>query len=116
MLEEQSAHGLVDNGPMTLYQMLVAMEKQGHMDLVLTGHSVQRPAAVARGEESDHFIISHSAHSVFKPNQVAANKLKGTNLAGYIGYTCLANSNFLGLVWRILVLKFLMFFSFGGLS
>ncbi|CAK9072441.1 Uncharacterized protein SCF082_LOCUS35627 [Durusdinium trenchii] len=87
-LEEQSPQGLVDIGPFTVYKMFVGYEK-GMMDLKLTGHGFNRPPAVQRGEESDRIIVAHEAHSVFKPNAVNQKNLRGTNIAGYIGYKVL---------------------------
>lgn len=101
-LEEQSPQGLVDIGPFTVYKMFVGFEKKGMMDLKLTGHGFNRPPAVQRGEESDRIIVAHEAHSVFKPNAVNQKNLRGTNIAGYIGYKVLAASEYLTLVWRFL--------------
>ncbi|CAK9077334.1 unnamed protein product [Durusdinium trenchii] len=100
---EQSPQGLRDIGPMTVYKLLVSFEKRGILDLKLTGHSAERPPAVQRGEQHDSIVVSHSTHSVFRPAGVQAAKLKGTNLAGFIGFKKLASSQYLCLVWRSLV-------------
>lgn len=47
-MEEQSPQGLVDVGPMSMYKLIVSFEKRGHLDLKVTGHIIDRPAAVKR--------------------------------------------------------------------
>lgn len=90
----------MDTGPFSLYELLISLEKRGHLDQTLTGHSYQRPPAVARGEQRDTFTVSHTSHSVFKPNNVNQKQLKGSNIAGYVGMTRLEASSYLCLVWR----------------
>ena len=101
-MEEQSPQGLQDVGPMTLYQMIVSFEKRGYLDLKVTGHVVDRPAEVKRGEAPDAITVAHEAHSVFRPNAVQAKSVKGTNIAGLVGMKILAASQYLQLVRRFL--------------
>lgn len=100
VVEEQSPQGLVDVGPMSMYKLIVSFEKRGHLDLKVTGHIIDRPAAVKRGEAPDAITVAHEAHSVFKPNGVTAKNVKGSNVAGVIGMKVLAASQYLQLVWR----------------
>ena len=102
MLEEQSSQGPSDTAPMSIYELVVSMEKKGILDLKLTGHGFDRPAAVKRGEERDRIEVTHEAYSLFKPNAVTARTAKATNIAGLIGYTALSNSQHIQLVWRTL--------------
>ena len=87
---------------MSLFQLVLSFEKRGHLDLKITGHAIDRPANVQRGEAPDCVNVTHQAHSVFKPNAVAARHVKGTNIAGLIGNKCLAASQYLTMVWRFL--------------
>lgn len=52
-MEEQTARGPTDGSPTTLYDIVVKLEKQGCLDLKVTGHTISRPPSVQRGEESD---------------------------------------------------------------
>ena len=81
---------------------MLSMERKGILDCKLTGHTVDRPAAVKRGEERDRIEISHESYSVFKPNSVSAKQAKATNIAGLLGFKALNTSNHLQLVWRSL--------------
>ncbi|CAJ1431871.1 unnamed protein product, partial [Effrenium voratum] len=85
LLEEQTARGPTDGSPTTLYDTVVKLEKQGCLDLKVTGHTISRPPSVQRGEESDRLEVAHTDFSVFKPNPVNEKKAKGTNVAGVIG-------------------------------
>lgn len=102
VLEEQTSQGLVDTGPMSLFRLVLSFEKRGHLDLKITGHAIDRPANVRRGEAPDCVTVTHQSHSVFKPNAVQARNVKGTNVAGLIGNKCLAASQYLTMVWRFL--------------
>ena len=111
MLEEQSPQGLSDTGPMSVYQLMLSYEKRGHLDLKITGHAIDRPANVRRGEAANCIEVAHEAHSVFKPNAVPPNNVKGTNIAGLIGNKVLGASEYLDLVWRLLVSQSICSFS-----
>lgn len=99
-MEESTSQGPADSAPMSLYQMIHSFEKRGVLDLSVTGHTVDRPASVKRGEEPDRIEVQHEAFSVFRPNAVTARACKGTNVAGFLGYKPLEASNCLQLVWR----------------
>ena len=103
VLEEQTSNGPSDSSPMTLFQLVHTLERKGILDLTLTGHTADRPASVKRGEESDRLEVVHQSYSLFKPNAVTAKAAKSTNVAGLAGYKVLKASNYLELVWRILV-------------
>ena len=103
VLEEQTSNGPCDSTPMTLFQLVHMLERKGILDLTLTGHTVDRPASVKRGEERDRLEVAHQSYSLFKPNAVTAKTAKSTNVAGLAGYKMLKASNYLELVWRILV-------------
>lgn len=100
VLEEQTSQGAADSQPMSLYALMVSMEKKGHLDTKLTGHLVDRPPAVKRGEDRDHIQVTHEAFSVFRPNAVNVKSAKSTNMAGLIGNKVLSASAHLQLVWR----------------
>lgn len=104
VLEETTSQGTQDTAPMTIYHMIHSFEKRGILDLKVTGHSIERPPAVRRGEEADRLEVQHEAHSVFKPNAVTAKQCKATNVAGLLGYKSLQASQHLQLVWRTSVL------------
>ena len=53
---------------MSLFQLVLSFEKRGHLDLKITGHAIDRPANVRRGEAPDCVTVTHQSHSVFKPN------------------------------------------------
>ncbi|CAK9049972.1 unnamed protein product, partial [Durusdinium trenchii] len=97
VLEEQSTQGPADSAPMSFFQLVLSMERKGILDCKLTGHTVDRPAAVKRGEERDRIEISHESYSVFKPNSVSAKQAKATNIAGLLGFKALNTSNHLQL-------------------
>lgn len=79
---------------------MVSLEKRGLLDLKVTGHKVDRPSDVKRGESSDKIEVQHESYSVFRPAAVQLKTLKQTNVAGYVGTTSLSSSRFLALVWR----------------
>ena len=113
VLEETTSQGPVDSQPMSVFQMMVSFEKKGVLDLKVTGHLVDRPPAVKRGEESDKIEVQHQAFSVFRPNTVTAKNCKSTNVAGLLGFKPLSSSQCLQLVWRALVsLLFWRYFVF----
>ena len=113
VLEETTSQGPADSQPMSVFQMMVSFEKKGVLDLKVTGHSVDRPPAVKRGEESDKVEVQHQSFSVFKPNTVTAKNCKSTNVAGLLGFKALSSSQYLQLVWRALVgLLFWIYFGF----
>ncbi|CAK9075623.1 unnamed protein product, partial [Durusdinium trenchii] len=98
VLEETGSSGVSDSSPMTLYALLTMLEKRGVLDAKLTGHKVERPPEVVRGEASDSITIAHEAFSVFRPNPVAQVKqVKASNIAGFIGLRALTSSNFITL-------------------
>ena len=76
------------------------MERKGVLDVKLTGHAFDRPAAVKRGEERDRIEVTHEAFSLFKPNMVTTRNAKSTNIAGLIGFKTLSASDHMQLVWR----------------
>eukprot|EP00438_Fugacium_kawagutii_P020088 Skav200150 [mRNA] locus=scaffold2013:409300:426011:+ [translate_table: standard] len=100
VLEEQTSQGSADTNPMSVFDLIVSMEKKGILDCKLTGHTTDRPAAVRRGEERDRIEVVHQSFSLFKPNAVTAKNAKATNLAGLVGYKSLSASSHLQLVWR----------------
>ena len=59
--------------------MIHSFEKRGVLDLSVTGHTVDRPASVKRGEEPDRIEVQHEAFSVFRPNAVTARAFWGTS-------------------------------------
>lgn len=100
VLEETTSQGAADTAPMRLYDLIVMLEKKGILDTSVTGHAVDRPAEVKRGEEQDRVEVVHESYSLFKPNNVAAKTAKATNVAGVVGFKALSSSNYLQLVWR----------------
>ncbi|CAK9073577.1 unnamed protein product, partial [Durusdinium trenchii] len=92
IMEEQGSSGAQDSAPMTLHEAMVMMEKRGMMDLKVSGHSVERPAAVKRGDEPDTLEVSHQSYLVFKPNPVTVKNVKGSNIAGFVGFKVLSSS------------------------
>lgn len=102
VLEEQGTQGASDGPPSSLFTLIVQLEKRGLLDLKLTGHKIDRPPDVKRGESADRIDVIHETYSVFKPGQVALKTAKQTNLAGLIGYKALSSSQYLTLVWRYL--------------
>lgn len=101
-LEEEGPQGKTDSSPVTLYDLCVLLEKRGVMDFKVTGHEVDRPADVKRGESADRVDVKHVAFSVYKPNPVQVKHVKASNLAGFINFTKLSESKYLQLVWRAL--------------
>ena len=57
VFEESSDKGSTDSPPMPLKQLMLNMERQGILDLSVTGHSVSRPPSVLRGEEADRQVV-----------------------------------------------------------
>ena len=53
MEENASAGGVSDGKPMSIFALMVQLERQGVLDLKLSCHKVQRPPAVVRGEDED---------------------------------------------------------------
>lgn len=51
--ESTSAGGVSDGKPMSIYALMVQLERQGVLDLKLSCHNVQRPPSVVRGEDED---------------------------------------------------------------
>lgn len=88
------------------------MEKRGLLDLKVTGHKVDRPVEVKRGESTDRIDVQHESYSVFRPTQVQVKSLKQTNAAGHIGYKALSASQYLTLVWRSSSANYLMVFMY----
>ena len=62
MFEESTTErgGCADSAPMTFHNLIIMMEKKGVFDSKVTGHSVTRPPAVQRGEESDRQAVMNS--------------------------------------------------------
>ena len=56
VLEETTSAGACDTAPMSLYDLWVRLEKEGAVNMKFTGHSVERPASVQRGEDSDSLL------------------------------------------------------------
>lgn len=100
VVEEQTSQGAQDSNPLSLHQLIVSFERKGILDCKVTGHSVDRPPAVKRGEERDSLVIAHEAFSLFRPNAVTMKSAKATNVAGLIGMKALKASPYLQLVWR----------------
>lgn len=98
-MEEQTSSGNVDSSPTTLFDLLVSLEKRGVLDLKVTGHRVDRPSDVKRGESMDRIEVTHESYSVFKPTNVALKTMKQTNMAGVLGFKSLLASRQLVLVW-----------------
>ena len=105
VLEEQTGQGPQDTQPMSLYDLITLLEKRNIVDFTITGHKVERPASVCRGEAKDTFQVTHDAYSVYKPNAVQLKAVKAGNLAGVIGTKSLSSSKYISMVWRILVLE-----------
>ena len=110
MLEEQGSQGISDSKPMSIFQMLIMLEKRGMLDMRLSCHKAERPASVQRGEAADSITIEHEAYSVFKPNPVQNKHVKQSNLAGFIGLRVLQSSQYLAMVWRPSVVNMLVGF------
>lgn len=54
VLEETSSENKTsDSAPMTLFDLIVLLEKRGIFDATVSCHSCERPASVQRGDESD---------------------------------------------------------------
>ena len=102
VLEEQTSQGPADSNPMTLFELVLMLERKGILDTKITGHGVDRPPSVKRGEETDRLEVVHESYSLFKPNAVTIKTAKSTNIAGLAGYKVLSASNYLVLVWRLL--------------
>ena len=105
VLEEQTGQGPQDTQPMSLYDLITLLEKRNIVDFTITGHKIERPASVCRGEAKDTFQVTHDAYSVYKPNAVQLKAVKAGNLAGVIGTKSLLSSKYISMVWRILVLE-----------
>ncbi|CAK9067404.1 Uncharacterized protein SCF082_LOCUS34123 [Durusdinium trenchii] len=56
VLEETTSAGACDTAPMSLYDLWVRLEKEGAVNMKFTGYSVERPASVQRGEDSDSLL------------------------------------------------------------
>ena len=67
VLEEQSSQGTTDSPPMTLFDLIIKLEKAGHLDTTSCGHQISRPPTVARGEETDRPGIRKSVQLLEKP-------------------------------------------------
>ena len=102
VLEEQTSQGPADSNPMTLFELVLMLERKGILDTKITGHGVDRPPSVKRGEETDRLEVVHESYSLLKPNAVTIKTAKSTNIAGLAGYKVLSASNYLVLVWRLL--------------
>lgn len=102
VLEETGSRGAADSDAMTIFDLIVMLEKRGLVDLTLTGHKFERPPAVKRGESEDSMVFNHEAFSVYKPNPVQQKNVKSSNVAGFLQYQTLTKSRFLTLAWRIL--------------
>ena len=108
VLEEQvQGGGVADSSPMSLFKLLTTIEKRGAVDFKLTGHKIERPAAVRRGEAADAIDVSHETYSVYKMNNVVQKHVKAGSLASFIGQKALSGSQHITLVWRALVVFFL---------
>ena len=53
ILEETTSNGVADSAPISMYDLIVKMETQGHLDPKISGHTLSRPVAVQRGAEAD---------------------------------------------------------------
>lgn len=104
ILEETSTSGVTDSLPMTLFKLVVLLEKRGLTGFTLTGHKLDRPSSVKRGESADAIEVEHQSYCVYRPSPVQLKTLKQTNMAGYLGFKMPNQSNFLQLVWRSLAL------------
>lgn len=100
VLEEQQSQGPSDSMPMSLYALYVMLEKQGVMDSSVTGHDVDRPPEVKRGEASDDLVVAHKSYSVYRPNPVQLKNVKSSNLGSFLGHKTLGKSQYLQMVWR----------------
>ena len=101
MLEETGAAGTTDTNPRSIFKLMTLLEKRVILDAKLTGHKLERPPEVRRGEAADTMMLTHESFSVFKPNPVAkVQQVKASNIAGWIGLRALSNSNYLTMVWR----------------
>ena len=59
VLEEQGTQGASDGPPSSLFTLIVQLEKRGLLDLKLTGHKIDRPPDVKRGESADRIDVIH---------------------------------------------------------
>ena len=100
LLEEQGPKGTSDSAPMTLYQLYIMLEKRGIVNFKLTSHDCERPAEVQKGNVAYTLEVSHTSHSVYKPNPVQQKHVKASNLGGFLNYNTLEKSKYLELVWR----------------
>lgn len=62
VLEETVANGVADSPPMSLFDLMISLEKQGVLDTKLSGHTLSRPPSVQRGDESDRQGLPKSRH------------------------------------------------------
>lgn len=85
---------------MSLFELVHMFERKQILDIKVTGHSIDRPPTVKRGEEADRIEVKHESYSLFKPNAVTAKTAKATNVAGLAGFKSLSSSPYLKLVWR----------------
>ncbi|CAK9067064.1 Uncharacterized protein SCF082_LOCUS34017, partial [Durusdinium trenchii] len=92
VLEETGSRGAADSDAMTIFDLIVMLEKRGLVDLTLTGHKFERPPAVKRGESEDSMVFNHEAFSVYKPNPVQQKNVKSSNVAGFLQYQTLTKS------------------------
>lgn len=49
----EGSTAVVDSKPLPFYDLYVQLEKKGSIDFAVTGHKVDRPAEVKKGECSD---------------------------------------------------------------
>ena len=91
-----------DGSLQTLHELVLSMEKQGLVDLTISGHKVERPAAVKKGLSEDTLDVKHESYSCFRPNAVSLKNAKYQNFAGVIGVKNLPSSPDLVMVWRSL--------------
>ena len=89
-----------DGTVQTLHELVLSLEKQGLVDLTISGHKVDRPAAVKKGISEDTLDVQHQSYSCYRPNAVALKNAKYQNFAGVVGVKNLSSSPQLELVWR----------------
>ncbi|CAE7889335.1 unnamed protein product [Symbiodinium microadriaticum] len=81
-----------DGTVQTLHELVLSLEKQGLVDLTISGHKVDRPAAVKKGISEDTLDVQHQSYSCYRPNAVALKNAKYQNFAGVVGVKNLSSS------------------------
>lgn len=96
---------------MSLFKLLTTIEKRGAVDFKLTGHKIERPAAVRRGEAADAIDVSHETFGL--QNEQRGAEARQSRIFGklhwaesierisahHIGVACLGCFFFLLLWW-----------------